>query len=108
MVWLNFTEPQQYQEEYYFIFIRFSQTYASVTSVSSKYGPNCQDLGNQTTIIGFNLNALSVCVSIIDKICFVVTINNTFHSYTIQGNYSNEASTSPGKLSARSIVVPLI
>ncbi len=71
-----------------------------------EYGPNCQALDNRTTIVGFNVTTLTFSVSIIDKICFIVRINNTFQSLVIQGNFSilsNETSPSSGKPARSSI-----
>ncbi len=61
-----------------------------------KYGPNCQALDNQESSVAFNVTTMTFPVSIIDKICFNVAINNTLQSLAIQGNFSiisNEIST---------------
>ncbi len=92
MVQLLF-EPQQNQEDNHFIF-SFSQVYITVTSMI-EYGSNCQALDNQATLLGFNVTnnvtTLTFPISgITDNICFIVTINNTFQSIAIQGNFTFE------------------
>ena len=98
-------EPQQAQEEFSYISIIFQQIHAKVSS-KIKYGPNCQALDNQASSVDFIVTTVTFPVSITDKICFIVVINNTFQSYIIQGNFtiiSNETSTTFSGNLARSI-----
>ena len=99
---LLFTDPQQSQEEYNFISISFPQVYDNVTSMI-EYGPNCQALGNQMTIVGYNVTTLTFSVpGIMENICWIVTISNISQSLEIQGNFSIKVMglNSPGKVSS--------
>ncbi len=97
---LLFTDPQQSQEEYNFISISFPQVYDNVTSMI-EYGPNCQALGNQMTIVGYNVTTLTFSVPVMENICWIVTISNISQSLEIQGNFSIKVMglNSPGKVS---------
>ncbi len=104
---LLFSEPQQLQEGYRFISTSFQpEVYATVTSMI-EYGPNCQALDTPTTIVGHNnVTILTFAVSITGKICFIVTINNTFHTIAIFGSFTDETSISSGN-PTRSELMPL-
>ncbi len=91
MVQLLFSEPQEIGKEYNFISIIFSQNliYAKVTSmIMIEYGPNCQALDNQASIIGLNVTTLTFPVPIMDNICCIVTINNASQSLAILGSFT--------------------